>query len=149
MYLKHQFSQFMKINAAFTHFKVGYTKCKEIMKRTHWALCWVFWVLTTSKQSISSAPPIPSPFKCTIDNGFGHLKRLWSDTLWNFQYTMILLWWGFKQCYLLSVSLSPPSRHESYCFDHCGHRGIFRKSYANIMGTQGWFRDTHHAMYIH
>lgn len=37
----------------------------------------------------------------------------------------------FFQCHSLSA------KYESYCFDYFDERGIFRKSYANIMGTQG------------
>lgn len=78
---------------------------------------------------------LPS-FKCTIINGFGHFKAFvvsHSETFCTlcFYCDGVITTVVFFQCHSLSA------KYESYCFDYFDERGIFRKSYANIMGTQG------------
>lgn len=134
----------MENKAEFFHIKSGTHKVQRSNEgRTQQSMLFALWVFTTTKVRHSKFlfyfffffSFLPS-FKCTIISGFGHFKAFvvsHSETFCTlcFYCDGVITTVVFFQCHSLSA------KYESYCFDYFDERGIFRKSYANIMGTQG------------
>lgn len=130
----------MENKAVFSHIKSGTHKVQSSNGgRTQHSMLFALWVFITSKirhfKFFFFVCFFPS-FKCTGVNGFGHFKAFVVSHSETFR-TLCFYCDGdistvvFFKCHSLSA------KYESYCFDYFDERGIFRKLYANIMGTHG------------